>query len=41
MKNVANEEQIKDPAMNAILIFDLQMSNKSMNNNCRNEGFEI
>lgn len=30
MKNVADEEQIKDLAMNKIMIFDLQMSDKSM-----------
>jgi hypothetical protein len=32
---------MKDLAFNAILIFDLQMINKSMNNNYKSEGFEI
>ncbi len=41
MKNVKDEEQIKDPTMNTILIFNLQMNNKFMNNNCRSEGFGI
>ncbi len=41
MKNVKDEEHIKDPTMNTILIFDLQMNNKSMNSNCRSEGFGI
>jgi hypothetical protein len=41
VKNVADEEQIKDPALNTILIFDLQMHNKSMNNNYKSEGFGI
>jgi hypothetical protein len=39
MKNTTNEEHIKDPAMNTILIFDLQMNNKSMSNNYRSERF--
>ncbi len=41
MKNVKDEDQIKNLAVNIILIFDLQMNNKSMNNNCKNEGFGI
>jgi hypothetical protein len=39
IKNVVDEEQVKDLVVNTILIFDMQMSNKSMNNNCRSEGF--
>jgi hypothetical protein len=34
MKNAKNKEQIIDPIMNTIFIFDLQM-----NNNCRSGGF--
>jgi hypothetical protein len=30
---------MEDPMINIILIFDLQMSNKSLSNNCRNERF--
>jgi hypothetical protein len=41
VKNVADEEQIRDPAVNIILIFDLQMNNKSMSNNYKSEGFGI
>jgi hypothetical protein len=32
---------MKDLAINIILILDLQMTNKSMNNNYKNEGFGI
>jgi len=31
----------KDPTINTILIFNLQMTNKSMNNNYKSDGFEI
>jgi hypothetical protein len=41
VKNVIDEEQIKDPALNIILIFDLHMHNKSMSNNYKSEGFGI
>jgi len=41
VKNVGDEEQIKDPALNIMLIFDLQMHNKSMSNNYKSEGFGI
>ncbi len=41
VKNVVDEEQIKNPTMNTILIFDLQMNNKSMSNNYKSEGFGI
>jgi hypothetical protein len=30
---------MEDPAVNTILIFDLQMINKSMSNNYKSEGF--
>jgi len=41
VKNVADEEQIKDHGVNTILIFDLQMNNKSMSNNYKSERFGI
>ncbi len=41
VKNVAYEEQIKDLVVNTILIFNLQMNNKSMNDNYKSEGFGI
>ncbi len=30
---------MEDFAINIILIFSLEMTNKSMNNNCKSEGF--
>ncbi len=41
MKNAEDEKQIQDLVMNTVLIFNLQISNKSSSNNCRNEGFGI
>jgi hypothetical protein len=32
---------MEDPMVNTILIFDLQMTDKSMNNNYRSEGLEM
>jgi hypothetical protein len=32
---------MEDLVLNTILIFNLQMSNTSVNNNCKNEGLEI
>ncbi len=39
MQNTKDEEQVEDPMVNTILIFNLQMINKSVNNNYRSEGF--
>jgi hypothetical protein len=39
MKNTKDEEQMKDPKVNTILIFDLQMINKYVINNYKSEGF--
>ncbi len=39
MQSTENEEQIEDLTVNKILIFDLQMINKSMNNNYKSERF--
>jgi hypothetical protein len=39
MKNIEHEKQIKDHEIDIILIFDLEVINKSENNNCRSEGF--
>ncbi len=39
MQNTEDEEHMEDLMVNTILIFDLQMTNKSVNNNCRSEGF--
>jgi hypothetical protein len=39
MKNVEDEEHIKDPMVNIILIFDLQMNNKSLNSNNKSVRF--
>ena len=41
LKNVKDEEHIKDPTMNTILIFDLQMTNKYVNNDYKHEQFGI
>jgi hypothetical protein len=32
---------MEDLVLNTILIFDLQMNNTFMSNNCKNEGLEI
>jgi len=34
-----NEEQMEDLALNTILIMELHMTNESVSNFCRNEGF--
>ncbi len=34
-----DEKQMEDPTVNKILIVELHMTNESMNNNYRNEGF--
>jgi hypothetical protein len=39
MQSIEDEEQMEDPAVNTILIFNLQMTNKSMSNNYKSEGF--
>ncbi len=39
MQSIEDEEQMEDPTINIILIFDLQMTNKFMSNNCKSEGF--
>ncbi len=39
MQNTKDEEQRENLMVNIILIFDLQMTKKSMNNNCKGEGF--
>jgi hypothetical protein len=39
--SIKHEKQIKDLTVNITLVFDLQMSNKFMSNNCKSEGFEI
>ncbi len=39
MENIEDEEQMEDPPVNIILIFDLQMTNKFVSNNCRTKGF--
>ncbi len=41
MKNVEDEEQSKDPTVNIMLIFNMQMNNKSVSNNYRSERFGI
>jgi hypothetical protein len=41
MQSIAVEEYIKDPMVNTILVFDLHMTNKSVSNNYRSEGFGI
>jgi hypothetical protein len=41
MKNVKDEELIQDLIVNIMLNFNLQKSNKSMNNNFKSEGFGI
>jgi hypothetical protein len=41
MQKTKDEEQMEDPMVNTILIFDLQMTDKSMNNNYRSEGLEM
>ncbi len=39
MQSTKDEEQMEDHAINIILTFDLEMTNKSMSNNCKSEGF--
>jgi hypothetical protein len=39
MKITKNKKKMEDLAVNTILIFNLQMMNKFVNNNCRSEGF--
>ncbi len=39
MQNTKDEKQMEDPVVNTILIFDLEMINKSVSNNCKSEGF--
>ncbi len=39
MQSTKDEEQMEDPTINTILIFDLHMINKSMSNNYKNERF--
>jgi hypothetical protein len=39
MQNTKDEKHMEDLTVNTILIFDLQMTNKFMNNTCKNEGF--
>ncbi len=39
MQNTKDEKQMEDLAVNTIFIFYLHMTNKSMSNNCRSEGF--
>ncbi len=41
MQSIEVEEQMKDPMVNIISIFDLHMTNKFVNNNYRSEGFGI
>ncbi len=39
MQNIKDEKQMEDLVTNTILIFNLHMTNKFMNNNYKNEGF--
>jgi hypothetical protein len=39
IKSREDEEQMKDLAINTILMFELQMIDKSIGNNCRSEEF--
>ncbi len=39
MQSMKDEKQMEDLAINIILIFYRHMTNKSMSNNCRSEGF--
>jgi hypothetical protein len=41
MQSIEDDEHMKDLAVNIILIFDLHMTNKSVNNNYKSEGFGI
>ncbi len=41
MQNIEDEKHMKDLTVNTILIFDLQMINKSMNNNYKSEKIGI
>ncbi len=38
MWRIEDEEQMKDPMVNIVLIFDLQMTNKSVSDNYKSEG---
>ncbi len=37
--NNEDEEQMKDPTVNILLILELRMTNESINNNCRSDKF--
>jgi hypothetical protein len=39
MQNIKDDEQMEDFAVNTILIFNLHMTNKSVSNNYKSEGF--
>jgi hypothetical protein len=39
MQNTEDEKQMEDLVINTILIFYLHLTNKSVNNNYKNEGF--
>jgi hypothetical protein len=39
MQNVKDDEQMKDLAVNIVLIFYLQMTDKFVSNNYKSEGF--
>jgi hypothetical protein len=41
MQSIEDDEHMKDLAVNIILIFDLHMINKYVNNNYKSEGFGI
>ncbi len=41
MQSIKVEEQMKDPMVNIILIFDLNMINKFKSNNYKSEGYGI
>jgi hypothetical protein len=41
MESTEDEEHMEDPMINTILIFDLEMINKSMSKNCRSTSFGI
>jgi hypothetical protein len=41
MQSIEDDEHMKDLAVNIILIFDLHMTNKSVKNNYKSEGFGI
>ncbi len=39
MQSVEDEEQMKDPVINIVLILELQMTNKLVGNNCKSGEF--